>query len=46
MLAMFPNSYAMANASQAIKDLASYEAPSNVEDGVAQTIYQILAQMK
>ena len=46
MLAMFPNSYAMANAGQAIKDLASYEAPSNAEDGVAHIIYQLLKQMK
>ena len=45
MLAMFPNSYAMANASQAIKDLASYEAPSNAEDGVAHTIYQLLSKL-
>ena len=46
MLAMFPNSYAMANAGQTIKDLASYEAPSNAEDGVAHIIYQLLKQMK
>ncbi len=34
----------MANASQAIKDLAGYEAPSNAEDGVAHIIYQLLKQ--
>ncbi|KAA9241551.1 HAD hydrolase family protein [Aerococcus tenax] len=37
-------SYAMANASQLVKDQANYLAPSNKEDGVAQVIANLLKE--
>lgn len=43
MLRMSPLSFAMANASDDVKEMARYIAPANTEDGVAQVIYDILA---
>ena len=45
MLEKFPNSYAMGQAQQEVKDVAKFEVESNTNDGVAQLIYRILAQM-
>lgn len=42
MLEAFHNSYAMANASDTIKAIATYSAPSNDDHGVAFTIHHIL----
>jgi Cof subfamily protein (haloacid dehalogenase superfamily) len=42
MLKYFKNSYAMANASDQIKALANFIAPSNMEDGVAQVIESVV----
>lgn len=44
MLEIFPNSYAMANASDTIKAIATYQAPAYDQFGVASVIEQILAQ--
>lgn len=41
MLEVIPNSYAMANADEAIKEIAKFQAPSNQEDGVAQIIKKV-----
>ncbi len=46
MLTRFFYSYAMGNASQDIKDVANFEAPSNAEDGVAQIMYQVIEDNK
>ncbi|HFI0463928.1 TPA: HAD family hydrolase [Streptococcus suis] len=43
MLAMCPNSYAMANASDQVKAMAANIAPANDQDGVAQVIDALLA---
>ena len=43
MLTRFPNSYAMGNAPQAIKDVATHIAKDNAHNGVAHVIEQILA---
>lgn len=45
MLERFPNSYAMGQAPQAVKDVAKFETDSNANDGVAKLIYKILAEM-
>ncbi|MBF6978783.1 HAD family hydrolase [Aerococcaceae bacterium zg-BR22] len=42
MLAMCPNSYAMDNASDEVKAMAAYLAPSNVDNGVATIIHQLI----
>lgn len=42
MLTRFPNSYAMGNAPQAIKDAATHIAKDNAHNGVAHVIEQIL----
>ncbi|OCN03821.1 hypothetical protein A4S06_04450 [Erysipelotrichaceae bacterium MTC7] len=42
MLKAFTNSYAMGQASDEVKAVATYEAASNQEDGVAKLIYQVL----
>lgn len=44
MLALVPNSYAMANASDAIKAIAQFEAPANTDNGVAAIIEQVISQ--
>ena len=43
MLAMCPNSYAMANASDPVKAMAANIAPANDQNGVAQVIDALLA---
>jgi len=45
MLERFPNSYAMGQAPQAVKNAANYETESHANDGVAKLIYKILAEM-
>ena len=42
MLRMARYGFAMENASDEVKDIARYKAPSNEEDGVAQIIYRFL----
>lgn len=42
MLEMCPNSYAMANAPEHIKKIATHIAPRNSENGVAQVIHSLL----
>ncbi|MBS4462361.1 HAD family hydrolase [Aerococcaceae bacterium zg-B36] len=44
MLSMCPNSYAMDNASDEVKAMATYIAPSNLENGVATIIYQLITK--
>lgn len=42
MLKMFPNSYAMGNASDEVKQCAKHIAATNIEDGVAKVMYEII----
>lgn len=44
MLALFPHSYAMENASDEIKRLAQHVAPKNTENGVAQVMASLLEE--
>ena len=44
MLAMTPNSYAMAECSPEVAEVANYRAPSNDESGVLQVIERYLKQ--
>lgn len=46
MLKLTPHSYAMSNASDQVKAMAQHIAPTNGEDGVAQVIEEILAQLE
>ena len=46
MLAMFKNSYAMANGRDEVKAVASHIAPPNSENGVAQVIEQVIAAQR
>ncbi len=46
MLTRFPNSYAMGNAPQAIKDVATHVAKDNAHNGVAHVIEQIIQNNK
>lgn len=42
MLAQFPKSFAMANASQIVKEAAAFVAKSNEEHGVAEILYRVM----
>lgn len=46
MLSIFPNSYAMGNASDEVKKYAKYIAESNAEHGVAKVMYKVIEQNK
>lgn len=46
MLSMFPNSYAMGNASDEVKKYAKHVADSNANHGVAKVMYEIIEQNK
>lgn len=46
MLSRFFYSYAMGNASEDVKEVANFEAPSNANDGVAQIMYQVIEDNK